>query len=346
MRRDKIYGLICLEKEFCYMMFATVTNNGDINNIVKDFQWNPQTYIEETGVRLFEEISRRIKKNFPKYSQLEKIIISMPGTIKENAIVISSSRIGIRKRIDASDFLYSELKVKVEIIHDIDCMMFGAFKNQLYSAEIMSKTLCYIIVDEGVGSTFLIEGKIHHGAGVAGHISRLVVEKRGTYMKELAASGTLEAYVSRPAISKRCIEKYITSLDKKKKNRQGSSDQFQKAMGAIYQTDPQGLTCETINKGIHEDDDIARSAIEEAAEYLGQAINAIITIMHPHEIILSGSIIAKIDNFYEKAISEAEQLSWPSAWNYVTFNKSPDSRTDQLNGIALLATYEDIKGIV
>lgn len=346
MTRDKIYGLICLEKEFCYMVFATVTNNGDINNIIKEVSWDPQPYIEKTGVRLFEELSRRIKKNYSEYVKLEKIIISMPGTIKENAIVVSSSRIGIRKCVNASDFLGNELNVKVNIVHDMDCMVFGAFKNQLYTAEIMGKTLCYIIVDEGVGSTFLIGGKIHHGAGVAGHISRLVVEKCGTYMKELSASGTLEAYVSRPAISKRCIEKYIASLDKKKKSGKGFSDQFRIAMEAIYQNDPQGLTCETINTGIKENDDVARNVIKEAAEYLGQAINAIITIMHPHEIILSGSVITQIDDFYDKAIAEAEQLSWPSAWNYVTFSKSLDSRKDQLNGIALLATYDEISEIV
>lgn len=346
MTKDKTYGLVCLEKECCFMVFATLTNNGDIKNRIRELVWDPQNHIEETGVRLFEELARKIKKNYPEYSKLEKIVISMPGTIQENTIVISSSRIGIRKRIEASDFLEAELKVKVYIVHDMDCMVFGAFKDQLYTAEIMGKTLCYVIVDEGVGSTFLIEGKIHHGAGIAGHISRLVVEKRGTYMEELSASGTLEAYVSRSAISKRCIEKYISSLNKKKKSGKSYSDQFRKAMKAIYQNNIQGLTCDTINKGVSENDDIAITVIKEAAEYLGQAINSIITIMHPHEIILSGSLITTIDGFYELAIAEAEQLSWPSAWNYVTFNKSLDSRNDQLNGVALLATYDDLSEII
>lgn len=346
MTKDMIYGLICLEKEYCYVVFATLTNNGDIKEVISEFTWNLQRYIEETGVRLLEELCRKIRKNYPEYSKLEKIIISMPGTIKENSVVISSSRIGIRKRIDASDFFKEELNVKTYIVHDMDCMVFGAFKDQLYTAEIMAKTLCYIIVDEGVGSTFLIEGKIHQGAGIAGHISRLVVEKRGTYMTELLACGTLEAYVSRPAISKRCIEKYIASLDKKKKSEKSSSDQFRRSMEAISLKDPQGLTCDTINIGVSENDDIAKTVVKEAAEYLGQAINSIITIMHPHEIILSGSIITKIDEFYEQVIAEAEQLSWPSAWNYVTFNKSLDSRTDQLNGAALLATYDNISEII
>lgn len=346
MTKEKIYGLICLEKESCSAVFATITSNGEIENKIDEFVWNLQEFIDEDGTRLFEELSLKIKKNYPEYSKLEKIVISMPGTIHENTIVISSSRIGIRKRIEASAVLETELNVKVFIVHDMDCMVFGAFKAKLYSYGIKDKTLCYIIVDEGVGSTFLIDGRIHHGAGIAGHISRLVVEKRGTFMTELSASGTLEAYASRPAMSKRCIEKYAASLNKKIQSGRRYSAQFRNAMEAIYKNSTQGLTCETMNKGMKEDDDIAVTVIKEAAEYLGQAINSIITIMHPHEIILSGSIITKIDNFYEQVIAEAEQLSWPSAWNDVTFNQSVDSRNDQLSGVAFLATHANISEII
>ena len=156
----------------------------------------------------------------------------------------------------------------------------------------------------------------------------------------------MEAYVSRPGISKRCIERYVASLNKKKRKSKVTTEKFRRCLNAIYKNDPTGLTYDTINLGLEERDEIATTTIKEAAEYLGQAINAIITIMHPHEIVLSGNLISHIEDFYDQTISEAEELSWPAAWNSVNFRKSDDSRKDQLKGAIIFATNEDFEEVL
>lgn len=346
MKKNKKYGVVVIEKKGCMMSFAELTSNGNIIRELGNFTWNPEQYIEEDGVRLFEELSRKIKKDYPNYSKLNGVIISMPGTIRKHSIVCSSSRIGIRRVINAGEYLNNELGVSVKIVHDMDCMLVGAFKDIIYTDNSIEKSLCYIVADEGIGSTFMINGMIHHGAGIAGHISRLVVEKKGTFYRELSATGTLEAYVSRSGISKRCAEKYLESLNKIKRTGRNPDGDFRRCLGSICKTDPGGLKYDTLNLGVRENDEIATSIIKEASEYMGQAINAIITIVHPHEIVLSGNLITNIDGFYDRSISEAEKLSWPAAWNTTNFRKSNDSRQDQLSGAFMLAASEDINEVL
>lgn len=341
-----VYCIVIIERKYGIISFKRLDDLGKSVEIVHEEEWYPASYIEEDGVRLFEELSRRIEKAAKNIWRLKKVLISMPGTIHKHSIVYSSSRIGIRKSIRAGEYLQKELNVQVEIIHDMDCMLIGAFKDVLYTKEMFEKTLCYILMDEGVGSAFMINGKIHHGAGIAGHISRLVVEKNGAFLQELAARGTLESFVSRPWISKRCVEKYIASLNMKKRNAQDTTGSFRRFLHAMDEKNSKELSYEHINIGIKEKDEIALGTIQEAAQYMGQAINSIITILHPHEIVLAGNLIVKLDEFYEKILNEAENLSWPAAWNHVNFRKSTGSREEQMAGAMLLAVYDDIDEVV
>ena len=339
-----VYCIVIIEKKYVLMFFPRLNSLGELVELVHKEEWCPTPYIEEDGVRLFEELARRIGEVAKNTTELKKVLISMPGTIHEHSVVYSSSRIGIRESIYAGEYLQKELSVKVEIVHDMDCMLMGAFKGVLYTEEMLEKTLCYILMDEGVGSAFMINGKIHHGAGIAGHISRLVVEKNGAFLQELSARGTLEYFVSRPWISKRCVEKYAASMNMKKRHTQTGS--FQRYLQALTARNSTGLSYEHINIGIKEKDEIALKTIQEAAQYMGQAINSIITILHPHEIVLGGNLIVILEDFYEKILNEAENLSWPAAWNHVNFRKSEGSRKEQLAGAMMLATYENIDEVL
>lgn len=341
-----VYCIVIIERKYSIISFQRLDNLGRTMEVVCEEEWHPASYIEEDGIRLFEELSRRIGEVEENKVRLKKVLISMPGTIHRHSIIYSSSRIGIRKSICAGEYLQKELGVQVEIVHDMDCMLIGAFKDVLYTKEMFEKTLCYILMDEGVGSAFMINGKIHHGAGIAGHISRLVVEKNGAFLQELAARGTLESFVSRPWISKRCVEKYIASVNMKKRNEQDMTGSFRRFLQAMDENNSKELSYEYINIGIKERDEIALSTIQEAAQYMGQAINSIITILHPHEIVLAGNLIVKLEGFYEKVLNEAENLSWPAAWNHVNFRKSTGSRQEQMEGAMLLATYDNIDEVL
>lgn len=337
---DKIKGLfyvcvVILEREWCKIYTGSLTDNGEIKEYDLKLEWTPLQYIEEDATRLFEEITRRIKSL---KCTFDAIIVSMPGTIKNNEI-FSSSRLGIKKSFPAGQYLSERLNTYVRIIHDINCMLFGSFTSLSDIKANFTETICYIVVDEGVGAAIMIDGKIRQGAGVAGHISRLVVEENGIFHQELSAIGTLESYVSRPWISQHCVHRFESARMKNGLNQSDDKGQFLKALQAASKNNKNELGYEHFVWGISEKNKIVIDCFKVAAGYLGRAINAIITITHPHKIILSGNMISKIPDFYENTIEAAGNLSWPNAWNNVTFQKRDDSRFDQIKGSFMLSIY-------
>jgi len=336
---------IILEKDWCYFYSGKVTSRGNIKDLKQFESWSPAKHIEPNATRLFEEIVRKLKSSKRKFNT---IIVSMPGTIKNNSDIITSSRLGINQPFQASTYISSAVSnVRVVIVQDINCMLFGA-QNALAIAETMQhETTCYIVVDEGVGSAIMIDGKIHHGAGIAGHISRLVVEENGNFYQELAQSGSLESYVSRPWISQRCVECYEFSRNFRQIEISRKETKFEKALKtASSRNDKRRISYDLLSSGVKEENSIAINCLKDAAKYLGKAIGSIIAISHPHRVLLAGKLITDVEKFYDNAILSAQNHSWPAAWNSVAFEKRDNSRDDQVKGAFMLAMIENIGDVL
>ncbi len=334
--------VVILELECCSIYSGKVTVRGEVKDIKETDKWSPQSYIQPDATRLFEEIVRSIKATRKEY---DVIIVSMPGTIKQNKEIITSSRLGIKRAFSASNFISERLNnARVCIAHDIDCMLIGA-QYGLDNIEITSdETICYIVADEGVGAAIMINGKIHHGAGIAGHISRLVLDENGRYYPELSQSGPLESYVSRPWVSRRCVERYGSSFEFSSTTTKKTP--FQKALAQALSDDQyRNITYELLSSGVQEKNKIALECLQDAAKYLSKAINSIIAISHPHKILFAGRMITDIEEFYNNVIDTAKKSSWATAWNAVFFDKRNDSRTDQIIGsfgISKIEKWEDV----
>jgi len=331
-------GVVILERDWCSIYSGKINRQGEVRDLTQIETWSPAVYIQPDATRLFEEIVRKVKVSRRKFDAL---IVSMPGTIRGNTEIFTSSRLGIKKAFPASDFISKRLdNIRVGIIHDIDCMLFGALNVLSNNEEIQHETICYIVADEGVGSALMINGKIHHGAGVAGHISRLVLEDKGSYYQELAQAGTLESHVSRAWISHRCVDLYesrrsfLSNAERK--------TTFEKQMEMALNTNKRNeLPFDVLAVGVYDNNSIANDCFDDAAKYLGKAISSIITICHPHKILIAGKLISEINGFYEKVIEAAKKTSWATAWNAVSFNKRNDSRVDQVHGSLILSMIEN-----
>ena len=88
-------------------------------------------------------------------------------------------------------------------------------------------------------------------------------------------------------------------------------------------------------------DPVAVSAIDDAARYLGLAINCIITIANPPAIVLGGGMITKVLGFADLVKSYARRFSWALAWNRTTVRIATLGRQAQFLGAAYML-YEKI----
>ena len=333
---DSIITVVLLEELEVKIYTCSTSQDNSIEILFKE-NWNPSKYLSDpNGQRLIEEIARRVRNHWKENNlNPEHVAISMPGTLQDENRLISSSRLGIRKPVDFSNILSSKLGVGCSIHHDTECLIVGEIRHGNYFQDQPPYSLVYIFVDEGIGSKIIIDGKHYVGAGTAGLLGRLIVQPEGAYYKPLRSSGSLEAYSSRPWVSRRLVEVYHSEMDKK-----GSEDQteesnfskFRQALSTASEGDWTQIQYDRIAFGIKEKDSIALHVIDSAAKYLGYSINSVITLINPNLIILGGAMITELPLFTQKTISYARQFSWATAWNNTEIKISQYGRDMQVFG--------------
>ena len=289
----------------------------------------------EGGIRLLDEILRRCQVIENQYNiSCDGIALSIPGRLNGNSIVLSSTRLGITQQVNVTEFFEKYKAPQCYVFHDTECLGLGEIMSgiltELDLAEADKSSFAYIFVDEGVGSTLFLEGKPYIGAGSAGHLGRLVVAPLGQYNPVFLSKGSLEIFASRPWVSSHIVGQFLTQQDKKMGTNKGS-ESFRKLVKSMAMDERtwNSLQYEAIAEGLEAQDPIAVSVIEEAAKYLGLAINSVITIANPPYVIIGGKMISELPSFYDKVISYARQFSWKLAWNQTTILQARSDRKAQ-----------------
>jgi predicted NBD/HSP70 family sugar kinase len=110
------------------------------------------------------------------------------------------------------------------------------------------------------------------------------------------------------------------------------SDTFRTAVAAAATGDWHGLTVNHIADGMRSRDPIVISVLQDAAQYLSIAINAIITIVNPPTIILGGSMIQDLPDFAESVLSTSRRHAWAGSWNETDIRIASLGRNGQVLG--------------
>lgn len=300
-------------------------------------EWDPSQFLTDSdGRRLFEQVARRLRDTAVSVD-VAGVALSLPGTLSGADTIVSSSRLNIHEKVDVSTLMKDHLDTECYIFHDVECLAKGEALN-LSETSANAQTTVYIFIDEGVGSNILINGRPYIGAGVAGLLGRLTVQPDGSYYRALAARGSLEVFSSRPWVSENMVCLYLSERDKiDRASRPVPDNAFRRALGVAAGTDDwHGLTYSHIAEGIETSDPIAVGVLEVAARYLGFALNCVITILHPHQIILGGGMVTDLPGFSDQVIDYARRFSWPLAWNNTSIVIARMGRDAQVMGAAAL----------
>jgi glucokinase len=302
--------------------------------------WDPQPFLTDSkGLRLLEEIARRIQTLRSRtHEQVDFLAFTLPGTLEGVSTIDGSSRLGIYDLIDVTAEC-SKLRIPpAYVFHDAECaaigeILSGAVPNdtRLVPGE---ETFAYIVVDEGVGSSLFIAGHPYRGAGVAGHIGRLVMQPSGAFNPTFMSRGTLEVFAARPWVSQNVVNEYLAE-----KGKSGalpaSSSSFRAAVeAASLRGNERKLTLQQLADGVNMRDPIVMTVLEEAAQCLSVAINAIITIVNPPLIMLGGGMISELPVFSQMLVSYARRNAWAGSWNETTIHITKCGRDAQILGAA------------
>lgn len=328
--------VVILESHQAFIYVGARDRSGKVD-FEKISEWDPSEYQTDIdGKRLFEEIIRRVRSAWGSYDPTSGVILTLPGTLAGDNVIVSSSRLGIHQRVPVAQTLTDALGVPCKAFHDVECLAIGEDRRAALVAHAEGTrrmTLVYVLVDEGIGSKAIIDGRTYIGAGIAGLLGRLAVQPDGSYFKAFSARGPLEVFSSRPWVSESLVSMYISERDKRDPVSQDlTNTKFRRALRTAADGDWHSLSYEHIADGIENQDPIAISVIDVAARYLGWALNCVITILHPHRLVLGGSMITLLPGFANLVISYARRYSWANAWNTTDVTVSSLGRQAQVDG--------------
>ena len=302
--------------------------------------WDPSRFLSDSnGIRLLEEIARRTQTICTE-EQIKNIAFTLPGTLDEPSTIEGSSRLGIYEAVNVTVECSRLGMPPVEVFHDAECQAIGEViidSSRLSTTmERGKETFVYIVVDEGVGSSVFINGRPYYGAGVAGHIGRLVMNPCGTFNPTFNSRGTLEVYAARPWISQNVVNEYLAEKDKSGALPDNSSP-FRAAVAVAADSGKAKLlSFPQLADGAREKDTLLLPVLLDAAQSLGFAMNAIITILNPPLIVLGGGMITEIPGFSQQVIDYARRNSFAGIWNETIVDIAHSSKDSQVKGAAYL----------
>jgi len=306
-------------------------------------RWDTAPYLTgDDGLRLLEEVGRRVQiAADSRKIKLDALALVMPGTIRDGTTVGRSTRLRILKPLNVSEVMRQLYGFRAAVFQDTHALAIGEASSDALKSHPAAapgqECFAYILVDEGVGMSLFIDGKLQRGAGSAGALGRLVVEPAGEYNQTFAARGPLEVYAARPWMSKHIVIEYLAEQDKHPDTSAPPPSQFRRQLRAAAESDRwQSLTVAQIASAVADGDHIVSHVLDDGARYLGMALNAVITIVNPPLVIFGGSVVQGIPGFADSAVSYARRLSWGAAWNRTTIHLSDAGREAQTRGAAAL----------
>ncbi|MFK7821211.1 MAG: ROK family protein, partial [Planctomycetaceae bacterium] len=211
--------------------------------------------------RICETIHRTLKKNDASVDDLIGVGVGCPGTLDlDTGVILDAPNLGW-KNAKIRKVLSDEFECPVVIANDVDAGVYGEYR---FGAAQGSRCAVGVFPGTGVGGGCVYEGRIFRG-------------KRSSCMEvgymPLAGSGpragsgppgSLEALASRLAISGEAAKAAY----------RGQAPALRESAG----TDLGEIRSGVLARAISDGDDAIRVIVEEAADYVGQAVGTLVNL--------------------------------------------------------------------
>ncbi len=228
--------------------------------------------------------------------QIKGVGIGAAGQINpHNGEVIYSPNLNW-ENIGLGDFLHKKLGLPVKVLNDVRAATLAEYK---FGNGKNHKNFINIFVGTGVGSGFVINGDLVHGAtNSAGEIGHICMDPQGPQCG-CGKLGCLEAYASGTG-----MENYVKAQLK---------DGRKSCLLELAENDISNITGPIIGEGAKANDELALEAIERVGTYLGIALANLHNFVNPETILLGGGMMALQDYFMPKLMENMNKFILPVA---------------------------------
>jgi len=196
------------------------------------------------------------------------------------------------------DQLQAAFGAPVSVDNDANVAALGEYKS---GAGQGCASLLYVTVSTGVGSGWVIGGKIYNGAdGMAGEIGHTIADPQGP-LCICGRRGCVEAMACGRAIAREARARLIAEPDTGARLR------------ALVGNDLNAVTGERVARAAAppDGDELARAVLDNAARALGFGIGTAITLMNPERVVIGGGVSKSGERWWSQVRAAARANTLP-----------------------------------
>jgi glucokinase len=192
------------------------------------------------------------------------------------------------------------------------------------------KHLALLTIGTGIGSGFVVEGRLLHGAtGAAAEFGHTIVAPDGPRCN-CGLNGCLEAVASGIAIARmgrEAVEEHPDSII------------------LSFAASPEEVTARDVARAAKQYDEVARGILATAGRYLGIGLSNVVNVFDPQSIVLGGSVIQSGEPFLGPARDELARLTAAQRRRPMRLDATRLGQDAGLIGAAALALVEQPKAV-
>ena len=189
-----------------------------------------------------------------------------------------------------------------------------------------ASSLVTVAIGTGMGAGLILDGRLvrgHlHGAGEIGH---LAVSLTGPACV-CGGVGCLATYVAGGMISERARERLARYPDSAVLARAGG--------------DPERISAVLLFEAAAGGDPLARAVVDEACEALAVGIGALVNLLNPEVIVITGGVAASLAPLQDDILRRVRRRALAAALDATTVRVVPADKRGTVRGGAALVLYE------
>lgn len=212
---------------------------------------------------------------------------------------------------------------RVFVDNDVNAL---ALAEWMFGAGQGASSLATVAIGTGIGAGFIADGTLVRGHfAAAGEIGHLAVNLTGPrcVCGGVACLGT---YVAGGFLADRVRERLARYPDSAVLVRAGG--------------DAGRITAKDLFAAAGEGDPLARELVEEACEALGMGIGALVSLLNPEVIVITGGVAASLAPLRDDIMSRARRRTLASSLDATTVRIVPSDKRATVRGGAALVRYE------
>lgn len=256
--------------------------------------------------------------------------VGLPGIVDpaRGGLVSSFNYVPELADVPLTERLGADTGLPVFVDNDVNALALGAW---MFGPGRGTRSLALLAVGTGVGGGVILDGTLVRGAhGCAGEIGHITIERGGTACA-CGGRGCLCGFVGGRAIEKEARRRVAATRDS--------------GLLALAGGDPGAITCRLVFEAAAREDALARAIVDEAVEALGAGLGAILNVLDPELIVLTGGVANSLLGLESEIRRHTARFALRRAFDGARIVVAPGGKHETVRGGAALARYEQARGL-